>query len=172
MFRRLHPNNEGPWFARPAGVVERRVCAASGCVPGPHCGHQIEDWGIAQVSRHEVCPLHRSGAEAAWPVAVASFLARRSAPEAVDATESVRIRTPARGSVYRWMPGLDVDAQRLALDAASDRAGEELHWFVNDRPVGRSRAGEPLFWELQRGKHQIVCSSVRGPSDRIEIVVE
>jgi penicillin-binding protein 1C len=172
LFRRLYPDNEGPWFARPAGVEERRVCAASGCAPGPHCGHRVEDWGIAKVSRHEICPLHRSGGEAAWPVAVASFLARRTAPEAAESTESVRIRTPARGSVYRLMPDLDVDAQRLGLDAASDRAGEELHWFVNDRPVGKSRAGEPLFWELQRGKHQIVCSSERGPSDRIEIAVE
>ena len=172
LFRRLYPDNEGPWFARPAGVEERMVCAASGCAPGPHCGHQVEDWGIAKVTRQEICPLHRSGGEPAWPVAVASFLARRTAPEAAEATESVRIRTPARGSVFRWMPERDMDAQRLALDAASDQAGEELHWFVNDRPVGKSRAGEPLFWKLEKGTHQIVCSSVRGPSDRIEIAVE
>jgi penicillin-binding protein 1C len=172
LFRRLYPDNQGPWYARPAGVEERTVCAASGCSPGPHCTHRIEDWSIAKVSRREACPVHRNGEEAVWPVAVAAFLNRRAAPGPEEPAESVRIRTPARGSVYRRMPELDADAQRLALDAASDRAGETLHWFVDDRPVGKSRAGEPLFWPLERGTHQIVCSGARGASDRVQIAVE
>jgi len=173
LFRRMYPDNEGPWFARPAGVEERTVCAVSGCAPGPHCGRRIGDWGIARVTRHEVCPVHRGGPEDTWPAAVASFLARRAAPAAEEAeAEAVRIVAPARGSTYRWMPDLDVDAQKLALEAASDRAGEAIHWFVDDRSVGKSRAGEPLFWPLEQGTHQIVCSTARGLSDRVEIAVE
>lgn len=173
LFRRIYPDNQGPWFARPAGVELRTVCAASGRTPGPNCARRIEDWGISKVSRHEPCALHRGGPEAAWPAAVASILNRREAPEPeAPPAEAVRIRTPARGSVYRWLPGLDVDAQRLALEAASDRAGETLHWFVDDRPAGKSRPGEPLFWPLERGAHQIVCCSARGSSDRVRIAVE
>ena len=173
LFRRIYPDNQGPWFARPAGVELRTVCAASGRTPGPNCARRIEDWGISKVSRHEPCALHRGGPEAAWPAAVASILNRREAPEPESPpAEAVRIRTPARGSVYRWLPGLEVDAQRLALEAASDRAGETLHWFVDDRPAGKSRPGEPLFWPLERGAHQIVCCSARGPSDRVQIAVE
>jgi membrane carboxypeptidase/penicillin-binding protein PbpC len=74
--------------------------------------------------------------------------------------------------VFRWLPDLEVDAQRLALEGASDRPGETLHWFVDDAPVGRTRPGEPLFWPLKRGSHQIVCSTARGLSDRVEIAVE
>lgn len=173
LFRRLYPDNQGPWFARPAVVEERVVCSVSGCVPGPHCEHRDEDWSIAQVSRHEVCPVHRNGAEAAWPVAVASFLSRRAAPAVADEPASaVRIRTPARGSIYRKLPELDADAQRLALDAASDRTGETLHWFVDDRPIGQSHVGQPLFWPLEHGLHQIVCSTARGLSDCVQIAVE
>ena len=173
LFRQMYPDNQGPWFARPAGIVQREVCAVSGCVPGPHCTHRIEDWSVAKVSRHETCPVHRNGAEDAWPAAVASFLARRAAPAAQEEpAASVRILAPARGSVYRRMPELDLASQQLSLDAASDRAGEALHWFVDDRPVGQSRAGAPLFWPLERGTHQIVCSTVRGLSDRVEIAVE
>ena len=172
LFRRLYPDNHGPWYARPAGVVERAVCVVSGCAPGAHCAHRATDWAIAQVSRHEPCPVHRSGPEDTWPVAVASFLARRAAPAADEPAAALRIRSPARGSTYRRLPDLDVDAQQLALDAASDRAGETLHWFVDDRPVGRSRAGAPLFWPLERGPHQIVCSTARGLSDRVAIAVE
>lgn len=172
LLRRMYPDNRGPWFARPPGIEPRMVCAASGCPPGPHCAHQIEDWAIAKVSRREPCPVHRAGSNAAWPVAIASFLNRRSAPDPAEAAASVRILSPARGSTYRWMPDLEVDAQRLALDAATDRAGETLHWFIDDRPVGNSRAGKPLFWPLERGTHQIVCSTARGPSDRVQIAVE
>ena len=172
LFRQLYPDNAGPWYARPAGVVERAVCAVSGCAPGAHCAHTATDWAIAQVSRHEPCPVHRSGPEDTWPVAVASFLARRATPAADEPAAALRIRSPARGSTYRRLPDLDVDAQQLALDAASDRAGETLHWFVDDRPVGRSRAGAPLFWPLERGPHQIVCSTARGLSDRVAIAVE
>lgn len=172
LFRRLYPDNTGPWYARPAGVAERTVCAVSGCTPGAHCAHTATDWAIAQVSRCEPCPVHRNGPEDTWPVAVASFLARRAAPAAEEPAEALRIRSPARGSIYRWLPDLDVNAQKLALDAASDRAGETLHWFVDDIPVGRSQAGAPLFWPLARGTHQIVCSTARGLSDRVEIAVE
>ena len=173
LFRRMYPDNQGPWFARPAGVQHRTVCAVSGRTPGANCTHQIEDWCIPGVSRYETCSLHRGGVEAAFPLAVASYLNLREKTES-DPTpaEAVRIRTPTRGSIYRWMPELDVNAQRLALEAGSDRADETLHWFVDDRPVGKSRSGESLFWPLERGAHQIVCSSVRGPSDCVRIVVE
>ena len=172
LFRQLYPDNAGPRFARPAGVERRALCAVSGCAPGPHCAHRVEDWAIAQVSRREICPVHRAGPEDAWPAAVASFLARRAAPAPEEAAEAVRILAPARGSSYRWMAGLETDAQRLALEAASDRAGEAIHWFVDDRSVGTARAGQPLFWPLERGTHQIVCSTARGLSDRVQIAVE
>ena len=172
LFRQLYPDNAGPRFARPAGVEKRELCAVSGCAPGPHCAHRLEDWAIAQVTRREICPVHRQGPEDAWPAEVASFLARRAAPAPEEPAAVVRILAPARGSVYRWLPGLDADAQRLALEAASDRPGEAIHWFVDDRPVGRTRAGEPLFWPLARGTHQIACGTARGLGDRVEIAVE
>ena len=88
------------------------------------------------------------------------------------ASGSLRIITPARDSTFRWMSGLDAGAQQIPLTAAGPGPGEPLHWFVNDRPIGVSRAGEPLFWPLERGAHQIVCSAVCGLGDRIRIVVE
>ncbi|HOY59449.1 MAG TPA: penicillin-binding protein 1C [Verrucomicrobiota bacterium] len=172
LLRRLYPDNRGPWFARPAGIVTRAVCAESGCPPGPHCGCRSEDWAIANVSRHEFCPVHREGAKAAWPPSVAAFLNRGAAPAAAESAGSLRILSPARGCTYRHVLDLDVDAQRLALDAATDRAGDPLHWFVDDRPVGRSRVGQPLFWPIERGKHRIVCSTLGGASECVQITVE
>jgi membrane carboxypeptidase/penicillin-binding protein PbpC len=96
----------------------------------------------------------------------------RAAAPVAQGAGALRILTPARDSTFRWMEGFDAGAQQIPLTAAGSESGEPLHWFVNDRPVGVSRAGEPLFWPLERGAHQIVCSAVRGSSDRIRIVVE
>jgi penicillin-binding protein 1C len=172
LLRRLYPDNAGPWYARPAGLECRPVCAVSGRAPGAHCAHAVEDWAIASVSRRELCPVHRRGPEAAWPAAVASFLNRREPGADPAPAAAVRILSPARGSIYRKVDDMETLAQQLAFEAASDRAGETLHWFVNDHPVGRSRAGQPLFWPLERGTHQIVCTTARGPGDRIQIAVE
>ena len=171
LVRRIYPDNQGPAFARPAGVVARRVCAASGCVPGPHCEACVDDWGIARVSRHEPCPVHRHGREGAWPAAVASFLNRRGVPSGEGTSSALRILSPASGSAFRRLPEA-ADWQQLALKAVSDRPGETLHWFVNDRPVGRCRPGDTVFWPLERGRHEIVCASARGQSDRVRIEVE
>lgn len=172
VFRGLHPDNAGRAFARPAGVVPREVCAVSGCVPGRHCTRCVTDWSIERVSRHQPCGVHRNGPGAEWPAAVAAFLNRRPEPDEPSPADSLCILSPARNSVFRQMPGDDGRWQRLALDAAASGTGEMLHWFVNDRPVGRSRPGQPLFWPLERGTHQIVCATAAGFSDRVQIDVE
>ncbi len=164
LFRQLLPDNQGPWFARPAGIVRRTVCSVSGCAPGARCPHRIEDWSLAQVSRVSPCTLHAARPGVKGP--------ENSFPRPEPATASVEILSPAGGSVYHWMPDSESLQQRLRLEAASDQEGEALHWFVDDRPVGQSREGEPLFWDLQRGSHQVVCSTARGLSDGVQIAVE
>jgi len=172
VFRRLYPDNEGPAFARPADVVPRTVCRESGCAPGASCPHRASDWSIARVSRFDPCPLPHETGDSGLPVATAAPFPRRAAAPAESPTADLRILSPAGDSVYRRLPGDDTLRQRLALQAASQTPGETLHWFVNDRPVGRSRPGESLFWPLEPGNHQIVCASARGLSDRVRIAVE
>ncbi len=167
LFRGLYPDGQSPWYERPAGVTPRAVCAASGGVPGPTCPHRVQDWAIARVSRHMPCWLHRGRPDApAWPPApaVAGLPARPA--------RSLRIVSPASGSAYRRLEGFGAAAQRLALSAVSDVPEETLHWFVDNRPAGCSRPGEPCFWPLARGAHQIVCATARGASDRIRITVD
>jgi membrane carboxypeptidase/penicillin-binding protein PbpC len=83
----------------------------------------------------------------------------------------LRIATPARDSTFLRVSSWDAEAQRIPLTATGPTSGDLLHWFVNDRPVGVSRAGEPLFWPIEYGNHHIVCSTTDGRSDRIEICV-
>lgn len=174
IFRRLYPDNDGPWFARPPGLEVREVCAVSGGAPGPHCPTRVEDNAIAGVTRCERCTVHRGDGEEHWPVEIASFLNQQRAPAASRsaAAPALRITAPARGSTYRLLTGVADGVQQVSLEAASGVGGESLHWFVNDRYLGMSRPGVPVFWPLQRGSFQIVCSDNRGASDRVQIAVE
>lgn len=171
MARLIYPGNLSPGFKRPAGIVPRTVCAASGCTPGSHCEHRITDWGIAKVSRHIPCPLHQDGRSASALAAAAAGKNRQMAKAETGPAASLRILSPPPNSAYRRFPDAS-GWQQLTLDATSDRPGERLHWFINDRPVGQTYAGQQLRWPLESGIHEIVCASARGVSDRVHITVE
>ena len=175
IFRRMYPDNDGPWFARPPGIQTREVCAISGCPPGPHCEHRIEDFCIAGVSRFEPCAVHRRGENEIWPVEIASFLRKQQGtPRTAETTgpknAQLKILSPAAGSTFHLLDGMATDAQKLSLAAAS--GATPVHWFVNDRYIGESRGSQPLFWPLERGNFQIVCSDTAGHSDRVLVNVE
>ncbi len=174
IFRRLYPDNDGPWFERPAGLKQREVCAESGCPPGVHCPHRIDDWYIEGVSGFQTCAVHARGEEDSWPPEIASFLNRQKSSPKTPSSKiaQLRITSPAPGSTFHLLDGMATDNQRVPLIAASSAARQKLHWFVNDRYLGEAAAGANLFWSLARGKFQIVCCDNAGRSDRVQIAVE
>lgn len=174
IFRRLYPDNDGPWFERPAGLKHREVCAESGCPPGAHCRHRIDDWYIEGVSGFQTCAIHARGEDEVWPPEIAAFLNKQKAVPKTPTAKiaQLRITSPAPGSTFHLLDGMAVDNQRVPLIAASSAAGQRLHWFVNDRYLGEAAVGANLFWPLARGKFQIVCCDAAGRCDRVQIAVE
>ncbi|GAB7536220.1 penicillin-binding protein 1C [Burkholderia sp. 3C] len=57
-----------------------------------------------------------------------------------------RITSPLRGSTYAMRMSTP-DGTRIAFNATADASAHALYWFVDDAYVGRSRPGEPLFWQ-------------------------
>ncbi len=166
LFRLAYPEGDGPWFARPAELVSRSVCARTGDRPGLCCPDTMADWSIAGVSAHRTCAVHgRDGVEH-WPPEIAAYLNRSGG--ARPAASGVKIVTPAAHSQYRLVEDWPGAEQRLNLLAAGD---QDLHWFVDDRYVGQARGGTPLSWRLTRGTHRIVCSDPAGRSDLVTIEV-
>ena len=62
------------------------------------------------------------------------------------------------------------NAEKLRLEAIGGDG--ELFWFVNGELFARSPQGRPLFWQLRRGHHTIVCADASGRFDEARIVVE
>lgn len=190
ILRELYPEGRGPWYARPAGISERSVCAVSGQPPGPACSDTIQDWSIDGVSDSLPCTVHAfewagqpDGSRVArvterWPPRVAAFLRARAAGASGDGvngaeiapqanSDRLTIEYPKSGSVFR-RTGLDRE-QILFRACASDT---EVCWFVNGRPLQWTAPGEALPWTLERGRYQLLCADRRGRSARAVFTVE
>ena len=170
--RRLYPTGNGPWFPKPAAIVDREVCALSGQTPSPNCPRKIIDHAIVDVSRYETCEVHLLGAEAVWPVQVDAFLKSRQQAANEAGKHELVITSPANGSAYLFMPDTaQPDNQRIPFTANTGNAAADLHWFVNDSYLGTSKSGGTIFWPLSKGTHRVVCSDTQGASRSVRISV-
>jgi penicillin-binding protein 1C len=168
--RRLYPEGNGPWFAKPAAVGTREVCADSGQTPCPNCPRTVHDHAIEGVSRYQTCEVHRFSREAIWPPRVAGFLRARG--ETGAANSGLTITSPANGSTYLYVRDANPRVgQRIPLTATAGDPSATLHWFVNDAYIGGCPSGGTVFWDLRVGTHRVVCSDSRGASRDIRIVV-
>jgi penicillin-binding protein 1C len=170
--RRLYPTGNGPWFAKPAAIADREVCALSGQTPSPNCPRKIIDHAIVDVSRYETCEVHLLGTEAIWPVQVDAFLKSRQQAANEAGKHELVITSPANGSAYLFMPDTaQPDSQRIPFTATTGNPAD-LHWFVNDSYLGTSKSGGTIFWPLSKGTHRVVCSDTQGASRSVRISVK
>ena len=175
VIRHLYPAGGAPWYARPATVVEREVCAVSGRVAGPLCDSRKSDLALQQCSSCGICPVHvkrESGeVQTRWPAEVMAFLEprTRSATQA-PADGGVRIASPADGTVYRLVDGMA--SQQIVFRVSGVAGSEPLYWFRDDVLDATVTGGAPFFWKPERGTHHFVCSDVNGESASVTIRVE
>ncbi|MBP7275786.1 MAG: penicillin-binding protein 1C [Kiritimatiellae bacterium] len=184
ILRDLYPDGRGPWYARPAGIGERTVCAVSGCPPGPACADTVMDTAIRGVTDPQPCTVHRRVREKNeqgqwitrvmehWPPRVAAFLRARTAevPAPTDASASIRALTiefPKPGSVFRQT---DLPNEQISFRAGA--ADEPVCWFINGRPLQWTQPEESLAWPLERGRHQVLCADRSGRSASAVFTVE
>ncbi len=173
IIRHLYPAGGAPWYARPAAVVERDVCALSGRVAGPLCERRLLDLSLSQCSSCGICPVHArdvSGAlQARWPPEVAAFLEARARGTA-PAGGGLRIASPADGTVVRLVDGLA--SQQIVFKVSGAAGSSPLYWFRNDVLEHTGTAGAPFFWKPERGTHSFVCSDVNGATASVTVRVE
>ncbi len=171
--RRLYPTGSGPWFAQPAAIEDREVCALSGQTPSPNCQRKVQDHAIRDISRYETCEPHILNSDAVWPARVAAFLKSRQEAEQAAGKNELVITSPANRSAYLYLPdAARPDAQRIPFTATSGNPAADLHWFVNDSPIGASKSGGTIFWPLSKGTHRVVCSDTKGASRSVSILVK
>ncbi len=128
-------------FHRPDGLVQVRVCADTGLLPGPDCTHQIDEWFIAGTQPTRT---------ATRPQALASD----------SAGETFYIAHPDEGAIYRIDPGLPRSAQKI-LVSVSLPPGEtmaHLTLLADGAPLADLSAPPyQAWWTLAPGPHQFTA---------------
>jgi penicillin-binding protein 1C len=166
IFRRLYPDGHSPWYAKPATLKTRQVCAVSGNLPCRFCTDTITDYCIDRVTHTKHCSVHHRDREQ-WPEPIQAFLNERGMSNQPDAPRAtLSINTPSTGATYHLLPDLAGTTQKIKLSATST---EEPYWFIDSQPIGR---GQNLFWPPTPGTHTITCSTANGQTDQIKITVE
>ncbi|MBX3215271.1 MAG: penicillin-binding protein 1C [Labilithrix sp.] len=95
-----------------------------------------------------------------------------AAREIVSGSRSdVAIRYPRDGARFLVDPDRPRAAQAIPLKVDAPAAAD-VALFVDGRLAGRSAAGAPVYWPLERGAHAIVAEAGGHRSDPVGIVVE
>jgi len=133
----------GAWYARPAGIVEREVCATSGLLPiAGRCAATRRALESEEETPRIACDLHAAKASSSRP----------------------RIVSPVSGSRYLLGEGAAAVALRATCEGAS-----RLYWFVDGEPAGTSGPGEALLHDFDRGTHRVTCVVEAGGTASVEI---
>jgi penicillin-binding protein 1C len=174
--RTLYPSGEGPTFKRPASVIDREVCAASGRVPGPLCERRISGYALKECSSYAICPVHVRTADNTvtikWPRDVEEFLtSQRKGPLQPSATENeLKILQPYSDTTFRMVDGMS--NQQIVFKISGATPGEPVYWFRNDALEGTSKGVNPFFWKPERGTHRFTCSTLSGAAASATITIE
>jgi penicillin-binding protein 1C len=156
--RLLYPQNGGPWFVQPAGVVEREVCALTGRLASPDCPVREKGRAIAGKTLPRVCDLHRRNAEGN----VVTL-----APERIAGP--FKIVSPEDGAEFDLVEG--VGGQRIVFRVSGNPPQSRLWWFVDGEARGDTMGDEPFVMELEAGERTIVAVDAKGRSAAVAIKI-
>jgi penicillin-binding protein 1C len=183
----------------PPGLADATVCALSGMratdacpvrrherLPAdaplatsgaPSCSwHHASDDGVLTVWPER----YRAWADSAGLRSMANRLAGSArfvsgavpARRALPATaESLRVTSPAEGTVFLIDPTLRPEFQAVPLRVMGAPAGV-VSWTVNGRAVGTAGADEAVNWPLQRGAQRAVARDAGGHTASVEFLVK
>ncbi|HVT05706.1 MAG TPA: penicillin-binding protein 1C [Thermoanaerobaculia bacterium] len=179
---RLPSPSDPPIVEMPTDLSRHRVCALSGLEATADCPNVRHEWLPDGPVRR--CTWHYSadGQPAVeWPSEFQDWSSGNgSGGRSVSMPirriskqpSTLAITSPADGAIYRIDPTLRSEFQSLVLRAAA-KAGSELRWTVDGRPLGVSVSGRKLTWPLRPGHHTFtVADSTRNAAVSATIFVK
>ena len=177
-------------FARPDGLIQAEVCALSGLLPTPFCGHTRTEWFIAgtepaqpdnifqQVTldaltgalADESTPTDRLQTKivldlplAAHPWARAQHIALLAdIPQAGETSQpQIALISPRPNAAYRLDPTFDASAQKLLIEAVADAGIIEVTIWADGAPLAAFHASPyRAWWQLSPGEHRFWATGV------------
>jgi penicillin-binding protein 1C len=182
---RLPSEQDPPLASATPDLEPHSLCALSGLASTPACPSLQTEW-LPLPTRLAACSWHRSEEmrAVAWPPEYQAWARGRGLPVSSPAAAGVRgprretqtrplaITNPPPGAIYLRDPTLRAAYQTLPLRAVAAASARRLRWQVDGRPVGQTRADEPLRWPLAAGRHTVRVDDDRGYFDETTILVK
>lgn len=152
-------------FVRPEGLVQAEVCALSGLLPTPDCGHTRTEWFIAGTEPAQPDNLYKRVAVDALtgaladdstpaerrqtrivldlPIAAQPWARAQNLPlladipsaGEADAQPQIALISPHPNSTYRLDPSFDASAQKLLIEAVAGTGIAQVTIWVDGAPL-------------------------------------
>ena len=173
-----------PPFARPPGLVQRRLCALSGAPANHACPHRTLAW--SQWPATPPCDWHHHDAGGQLRVTLPAALGpwrRATAGEREVAVAPAQQDRPQQAAPQLLRPHRGA---RYWLDSATRRSAQAVPVVVADHRSARYhleidgvqqptvlRGGEPFAWQASPGRHELVARRIAdGAQLRTWFIVE
>lgn len=148
------------WYARPEGVISRRVCSLSGKPPTALCPAVKLEWAVDGVTQTLPCDMHGVKSAVRMP---AEFGPGQSAGK----ISRLKIISPIPGASYFAAP-LDTE-RRIPMKAEGARGN--IWWYLDGEYIGMSHAGRVFFHGVPDGEHVVSVADEAGRSAAVSVRV-
>ncbi|TXR53981.1 penicillin-binding protein 1C [Reinekea thalattae] len=183
------------WFAKPAGIAERKVCELCGLPGNSFCENNTIEQYIPAVKgyvNYETCQVRQPVATEegvrlvdVWPSELAAFFHLHGLPVTDAPAYNVSnmagatyyppvIQSPVAGAQYiRRYEGLASDDQQIKLQVAVTNRVKQVQWFMDGKLlVTTDKPYEPIFISPPPGRYQLMVIDDTGGSDSVWLDVE
>ncbi|MBN1920608.1 MAG: penicillin-binding protein 1C [Anaerolineae bacterium] len=160
-------------FEPPEGLTQVSVCALSGQLLGPDCGHGVIEWFIVGTEPQAVCDLHRrigNRVVVHYPLEVQAWAREQGLLETAVESENpapptqvaaLELLRPDDGAVYQRDTSLAEAAQRIPVSAEATVGLREVTFWVDGMPLAIFSAPPYItYWTLEPGQHHFSVSGV------------
>lgn len=166
--RFVEPGRNPKWFAKPKGVLSRRICSVSGLPVNADCPSSLDALYSAEFSNARICDVHRRDfdgrlVERLDPV-LEAFCLR------VEKASKLSILQPAGGTVFERVDGLD--QQKIVVKVAGNPAASRLWWFLDGKTAGETLGSDSLVLDMTPGEHVLVCVTAEGVRAEVDYKVQ
>ncbi len=194
--------NQKSILPMPADVNTRDVCVESGRLPTPRCNHLVEEYYSISHTVPQLCDVdneyllsadrkhtycasclannnYRVVAIRDYPKELVNFWRKTGKPlklapphnpacSRMFAGEGPKILSPSDAMTYLMISEND----KIALQASSGVDVREQFWYIDNRFLGRVKAGDKIFKTFTNGRYTISCLDDKGRLSSVMISVK
>ncbi len=202
LFNSISSTNRKTILPVPSDIRVRSVCAASGRLPTDRCRELVQEYYSLTQTLNRYCDVdkeylvsgdgkkhycqscigsnrYKAVVYRDYPPELLTYWKTSGTPyklapphnpecDRLFIGEGPKIISPSKDMTYYLVE----NNQRILFQASSGVEVSEHRWYIDERFIGRKRAGDRLFLTLKEGSHTITCLDDKGRISSVKIKVQ